>query len=467
MADNKPVNYDAYLSRKEAEIQQESREAAKTARDNAERTLETTRNRYYDASDNALKDEYEKAQEAYNSANQAYNDILEEQQEAAQERIEEQQRQDRRTRGDLDWTDRRPEIFGGATEEQRNTADRVAADKEIENARREKEEAEKRVRDIQARLRNRGLSNAEREALESDLKDARDDVADATKDLQDAEKDKADILKSQDEDAKEDAAEKARMDAGNLTWWERNAPFEWMGRASDEQIKAYDAKEAAADAKEDNAEKARMDAGNLTWWERNAPFEWMGRASDEQIKAYDAKEREANIQEAKKKEAEIKTKLKDPKLSNDDREDLEEDLKDVRDDLQGLQSQTNNNANNNNTGALSDGVISSYERYAPTEAGGATQEEIEAYDNAESINIKGVSTNELVSSPVLRQNLTQIKKAQELAAKTDGQVDIQDYIDAGLRPELAKQVAREIYQANQTNDGTERPQAPKVADNSR
>ena len=420
MADNKPVNYDAYLSRKEAEIQQESREAAKTARDNAERTLETTRNRYYDASDNALKDEYEKAQEAYNSANQAYNDILEEQQEAAQERIEEQQRQDRRTRGDLDWTDRRPEIFGGATEEQRNTADRVAADKEIENARREKEEAEKRVRDIQARLRNRGLSNAEREALESDLKDARDDVADATKDLQDAEKDKADILKSQDEDAKEDAAEKARMDAGNLTWWERNAPFEWMGRASDEQIKAYD-----------------------------------------------AKEREANIQEAKKKEAEIKTKLKDPKLSNDDREDLEEDLKDVRDDLQGLQSQTNNNANNNNTGALSDGVISSYERYAPTEAGGATQEEIEAYDNAESINIKGVSTNELVSSPVLRQNLTQIKKAQELAAKTDGQVDIQDYIDAGLRPELAKQVAREIYQANQTNDGTERPQAPKVADNSR
>ena len=454
MADNKPINNDANLGPQETEAQQ--REAARVAKENAERALLSIRNRNYDAADNSLDAEYKKAQEAYESANKAYNDVLAQQQEAAQNRIEEQQKQDRRNEGDLHWTEYRPEIFGGANEEQRKAAERREAEQEIENAKREKEEAEKKVKDIQAKLKNAELSDAERKSLEKDFNEARDDLADATRDLQDAEKDKADILKSQDEDAKEDAAEKARMDAGNLTWWERNAPFEWMGRASDEQIKAYDAKEAAADAKENAAEKARMDAGNLTWWERNMP-EWAGGANEEQMKAYEAKEREANIQEAKKKEAEIKTKLKDPKLSKDDREDLEEDLKDVRDDLQGLQSQTNNNANNN-TSALSDGVISRYERYAPTGAGGATQEEIETYDNAESIKIAGVSTNELVSSPVLRQNLTQIKKAQELAAKTDGRVDIQDYIDAGLRPELAKQVAREIYQANQNNDATEKQQ---------
>ncbi|MBQ3117342.1 MAG: hypothetical protein IJC11_03365 [Alphaproteobacteria bacterium] len=465
MADNKPVNLDAYLSRKEAEIQQEARDQLQAARDKAAKEFDSIEQRYIAASDNDLKDEYLKAQEALEQAEEAYKAEIDRQTEAAQDRIEEAQIQERRNKGDLHLTESLlPEMLGGANEEQRKAAERAEADKKIEEAKREKEEADKKVRDIQAKLKNKNLSADERKDLMDDLGYARDDAKKAAQNLEEAEADKAEILKEQAEESKENADEKARMDSGNLTWWERNAPFEWMGRASDEQIKAYDKKKEAEEAKEEAAEKARMDSGNLTWWERNMP-EWAGGANEEQMKAYEAKEREANIQEAKKKEADIQAKLKNKNLSADERKDLVADLEDVREDLQDMQPKGNDDKSNNS--ALNDGIISTYERYAHTSLGGASKEEIATYDAAESINIKGVSTQELIGSPVLRKNLAQIKKAQELAAKTDGQVDIQDYVDAGLRPELAKQVAREIYQANQTNDGTERPQAPKVADNSR
>ena len=220
MADNKPVNLDAYLSRKEAEIQQEARDQLQAARDKAAKEFDSIEQRYIAASDNDLKDEYLKAQEALEQAEEAYKAEIDRQTEAAQDRIEEAQIQERRNKGDLHLTESLlPEMLGGANEEQRKAAERAEADKKIEEAKREKEEADKKVRDIQAKLKNKNLSADERKDLMDDLGYARDDAKKAAQNLEEAEADKAEILKEQAEESKENADEKARMDSGNLTWW--------------------------------------------------------------------------------------------------------------------------------------------------------------------------------------------------------------------------------------------------------
>lgn len=209
MADNKPVNYDAYLSRKEAEIQQEARDQLQAARDKAAKEFDRIEQRYIAASDNDLKDEYLKAQEALEQAEEAYKAEIDRQTEAAQDRIEEAQIQERRNKGDLHLTESLlPEMLGGANEEQRKAAERAEADKKIEEAKREKEEANKKVRDIQAKLKNKNLSADERKDLMDDLGYARDDAKKAAQNLEEAEADKAEILKEQAEESKENADEK-------------------------------------------------------------------------------------------------------------------------------------------------------------------------------------------------------------------------------------------------------------------